>query len=89
MNLTGMTQTTDSDTDSDAEADSPSAPPSHPTLSFNFTENVNHPTNLKVFDRAADLIWNEQSVTDRLSHEVTSDPVSLAGPQFDHLFPCT
>jgi hypothetical protein len=69
MNLTGMTQTTDSDINSDAKADSPSAPPSHPTLPFNFTANVNHPTNLKVFDRAADLIWNEQSVTDRLSHE--------------------
>ncbi|KAJ6556976.1 hypothetical protein DFH09DRAFT_1317551 [Mycena vulgaris] len=55
--LTGMTKEADSD-ESDSSASPP--PPTRPLMTFKFSANVDHPTNVKIFARAADLIWKEQ-----------------------------
>jgi hypothetical protein len=65
MNLTGMKTNVDSDSDTDMEDASAAASASSPLLSFDFSRTVDHETNMKVIDRAADLIWKEQSVRSR------------------------
>ncbi|KAJ6601993.1 hypothetical protein DFH09DRAFT_1069537 [Mycena vulgaris] len=67
--LTGMAKEADSDAESDSSATPP--PPSRPVMSFKFSANVDHPTNVKIFSRAADLIWKEQN-------DATADTFSLA-----------
>ncbi|KAF7359561.1 hypothetical protein MVEN_00679500 [Mycena venus] len=63
MSLTGMKkQDDDSDSGSDeAEASSSTATESRPLLTFSFDKPVNHPNNLQILERAANLIWKEQS----------------------------
>lgn len=52
--------TKDVNSDSDSASDSTPPLPSHPTMSFDFSATVDSPSNLKVIERAADLVWNEQ-----------------------------
>lgn len=65
MALTGMTKdqagSDSSDSRSDAENDVASS--SYTILVFHFDQNVDHADNRKILDRAATLIWKEQSVS--------------------------
>ncbi|KAJ7231190.1 hypothetical protein C8J57DRAFT_1533800 [Mycena rebaudengoi] len=58
MDLTGINKSLNTDSDSDSDASN--NPPSPPTMSFEFSANVDSPTDLKVLIHAADLIWKEQ-----------------------------
>ncbi|KAJ7747443.1 hypothetical protein DFH07DRAFT_1062737 [Mycena maculata] len=88
-NLTGMAQSpVDSGSDGEADTSASSTTPSsdtsasisapNPTLSFNFNANSDVASNMKVFDRAADLIWREQkdpsSATFSLAHSDVQFP---------------
>ncbi|KAJ7669696.1 hypothetical protein B0H17DRAFT_1142035 [Mycena rosella] len=71
MTLTGMARDANSESDSDSESSSaPPARPSRSVMSFDFNQNIDHPTNTKVIDRAAELIWKEQ-------HDPKADTFSL------------
>jgi hypothetical protein len=59
-----MKEQADSENDSDVEQNTSSSSSTIPVLSFDFSSNVDHVTNMKVIERAADLVWKEQSVTD-------------------------
>ncbi|KAJ7501379.1 hypothetical protein B0H11DRAFT_2275318 [Mycena galericulata] len=59
--LTNMNNSNDSSSGSDSDASSPQ--PSRPRMAFDFTANVDHPVNIKIITRAADLLWKEQSDT--------------------------
>ncbi|KAJ7887815.1 hypothetical protein B0H14DRAFT_3430427 [Mycena olivaceomarginata] len=61
----------DSDSDSDDDSNPPRSGPSLPHLCYDFSANVDHPTNTKVIDRIADLVWSEQ-------HDPKSSTFSLA-----------
>ncbi|KAJ7856806.1 hypothetical protein B0H14DRAFT_3448199 [Mycena olivaceomarginata] len=50
----------DSNSDSDDDSNPPRSGPSLPHLCYDFSANVDHPTNTKVIDRIADLVWSEQ-----------------------------
>ncbi|KAJ7688129.1 hypothetical protein B0H17DRAFT_1203137 [Mycena rosella] len=71
MTLTGMARDANSESNSDSESSSaPPARPSRSVMSFDFNQNIDHPMNTKVIDRAAELIWKEQ-------HDPKADTFSL------------
>ncbi|KAJ6546299.1 hypothetical protein DFH09DRAFT_1507850 [Mycena vulgaris] len=64
-NLTGRTNSSESDAeDADSESESTPTRSSHNRLVFDFSQNVDHPTNVKVFDQVSKLIWTEQQNPD-------------------------
>ncbi|KAJ6475198.1 hypothetical protein DFH09DRAFT_1379785 [Mycena vulgaris] len=64
INLTGRLSSNESDAeDADSESESTQARSSQPRLVFDFSQNVDHETNIKVLDQVATLIWTEQQNT--------------------------
>ncbi|KAJ6550480.1 hypothetical protein DFH09DRAFT_1501529 [Mycena vulgaris] len=64
-NLTGRTNSSESDAeDADSESEFTPTRSSHNHLVFDFSQNVDHPTNVKVFDQVSKLIWTEQQNPD-------------------------
>ncbi|KAJ7094792.1 hypothetical protein C8R44DRAFT_749377 [Mycena epipterygia] len=67
--LTGNSNNDESASNSD-DSDAPAPRTSRTDLAFDFTANVDHPTNVKILERAVTLVWTEQ-------HDPKSDTFSL------------